>query len=139
MDVKPSMLLFSKVNTDAVPLLGSILGLSLVLWPKQMSNLRFRSLVFVSISSRPHNTSPRQIDREEGSRSQPARPPVACRRYGRRGGVREGRRGEPRHARRLPVLAEGAAHAGGEEGPVRGEARRPRQQARMVSEHQPRG
>lgn len=53
MDVKPSMLLFCKVNTDAVPLLGSILGLSLVLWPKQMSNLRFRSLVFVSISSRP--------------------------------------------------------------------------------------
>jgi hypothetical protein len=31
-----------------------------------------------------------------------------------------------------PLLAEGAAHAGGEEGPLRDEARRPQQQARMV-------
>jgi hypothetical protein len=39
---------------------------------------------------------------------------------------------KPEPAAGRPVLAEGAAHAGGEEGPVRGEARRPRQQARMV-------
>jgi hypothetical protein len=39
---------------------------------------------------------------------------------------------EPEPAAGRPVLAEGAAHAGGEEGPLRGEARRPRQQARMV-------
>ena len=31
-----------------------------------------------------------------------------------------------------PLLPEGAAHAGGEEGPLRDEARRPQQQARMV-------
>ena len=30
------------------------------------------------------------------------------------------------------LLPEGAAHAGGEEGPLRDEARRPQQQARMV-------
>ncbi|KAG2589696.1 hypothetical protein PVAP13_5NG380681 [Panicum virgatum] len=35
----------------------------------------------------------------------------------------------PRHPRRLPLLPEGPAHAGGEEGPLRDEARRPQQQA----------
>ena len=43
--------------------------------------------------------------------------------------ARKGRSGQ---LRRGPVLAEGAAHTGGEEGPLRDEARRPWQQARMV-------
>jgi len=41
-------------------------------------------------------------------------------------------KGRSGQLRRGPVLAEGAAHARGEEGPLRDEARRPWQQARMV-------
>ena len=43
--------------------------------------------------------------------------------------ARKGRSGQ---LRRGPVLTKGVAQAGGEEGPLRDEARRPWQQARMV-------